>query len=255
MVDFHDRRQAQEDLRHAQAELAHVNRVMTMGELTASIAHEVNQPLASIIASGDSCTAWLTNEPPNLDKARAAAGRVIQAATQASETVQRLRSLFRKSDSMTTSVDVNGAIEDTVSLVRHEAQRNKVVLRTELEPDIPAVRGDRVQLQQVILNLTVNGIESVARIDHEPRWVVIRSTRSHTGELVVSVGDTGPGIEAEHADRLFAPFFTTKPQGIGMGLPICRSIIEAHGGRLWAAKNEPRGAVFQFVLPAQATSA
>jgi len=255
VVDFHDRRQAQEDLRNAQAELAHVNRVITMGELTASIAHEVNQPLASIIASGDSCAAWLTNEPPNLDKARAAASRVIQAATQASETVQRLRALFRKTTSMTTSVDVNAAIEDTISLVRHEAQRNKVVLRTELGPVVASVKGDRVQLQQVILNLTMNGIESVARLDHEPRWVMIRSTLSNTGELVVSVEDTGPGIEAEHADRLFAPFFTTKPHGIGMGLPICRSIIEAHGGRLWAAKNEPRGAVFNFVLPAQATSA
>jgi signal transduction histidine kinase len=155
---------------------------------------------------------------------------------------------------MTTSVDVNGAIEDTISLVRHEAQRNKVVLRTELEPGVPSVSGDRVQLQQVILNLTMNGIESVAHLDHEPRWVMIRSTRSNNGELLVSVEDTGLGIEAEHAERLFAPFFTTKPQVIGMGLPICRSIIEAHAGRLWAAKNEPRGAVFHFMLPAKATS-
>ena len=250
-----DRKRAEEALRNAQAELAHVNRVMTMGELTASIAHEVNQPLASIIASGDSCTAWLTNEPPNLDKARTAASRIIQAATQASETVQRLRALFKKTTSMTTSVDVNGTIEDTISLVRHEAQRNKVVLRTELEPGVPSVSGDRVQLQQVILNLAMNGIESVAHLGHEPKWVMIRSTRSNNGELLVSVEDTGLGIEAEHAERLFAPFFTTKPQGIGMGLPICRSIIEAHGGRLWAAKNEPRGAVFHFMLPAKAPSA
>jgi len=255
VVDFHDRRQAQEDLRNAQAELAHVNRVMTMGELTASIAHEVNQPLASIVASGDSCTAWLAHEPPNLDKARAAACRIIQAATQASETVQRLRALFKKTTSITTSVDVNIAIEDTVSLVRHEAQRNKVVLRTELEPGVPSVRGDRVQLQQVILNLTMNGIESVARLDHEPRWVVIRSANSNTGEILISVEDTGLGIEGEQADRLFAPFFTTKPQGIGMGLPICRSIIEAHGGRLWAAKNQPRGAVFHFAVPVTAPGA
>jgi PAS domain S-box-containing protein len=251
VVDFHDRRQAQEDLRNAQAELAHVNRVMTMGELTASIAHEVNQPLASIIASGDSCSAWLSNEPPNLDRARAAAGRIIQAATQASEIVQRLRALFKKTTSMTISVDVNGAIEDTISLVRHEAQRNEVILRTELEPGVPSVSGDRVQLQQVILNLAMNGIESVAQLDYEPRRVMIRSTRSDSGEVLVTVEDTGPGIDAEHSDRLFAPFFTTKPQGIGMGLPICRSIIEAHGGRLWAAKNEPRGARFHFILPAR----
>jgi PAS domain S-box-containing protein len=213
VVDFHDRRQAQEDLRNAQAELAHVNRVMTMGELTASIAHEVNQPLASIIASGDSCTAWLANEPPNLDKARAAASRIIQAATQASEIVQRLRALFKKSTSMTLSVDVNGAIEDTISLVRHEAQRNKVVLRTELEPGVPSVSGDRVQLQQVILNLTMNGIESVAHIDYEPRWVVIRSTRSNGDAVLVTVEDTGPGIDAEHADRLFALFLPPNPRG------------------------------------------
>jgi PAS domain S-box-containing protein len=252
VVDMHDWKQAQEDLRNAQAELAHVNRVMTMGELTASIAHEVSQPLASIIASGDSCTAWLENEPPHLEKARASVNRVIQAATQASETVQRLRALFRKTTSAATSVDVNGAIEDTLSLVHHEAQRNNIVLRTELEPGVPPVSADRVQLQQVILNLTMNGIESVARLDHEPRWVVLRSTLSGPGELRVSVEDTGVGIEAEHADRLFAPFFTTKPEGIGMGLPICRSIIEAHGGRLWAAKNEPRGATFHFTLPAKA---
>ncbi len=245
-------RESELKLRNAQAELAHVNRVMTMGELTASIAHEVNQPLASIIASGDSCTAWLANEPPNLDRARAAVGRITQAATQASEIVQRLRALFRKTTSMTTSVDVNGVIEDTISLVQHETQRHNIFLRTELAPGAPYVSGDRVQLQQVILNLAMNGIESIAGLENEPKRLMIRSTLSNPGELHVSVEDTGAGIDAEHPDRLFAPFFTTKPQGIGMGLPICRSIIEAHGGRLWAAKNEPRGAVFHFILPAKA---
>jgi PAS domain S-box-containing protein len=249
IVDFHDRRQAQEDLRNTQAELAHVNRVMTMGELAASIAHEVNQPLAAIIASGDSCTAWLANEPPNLERARAAAYRMIQAATQASEIVQRIRALFKKTTSSTTSVDVNAVIEDTVSLLRHETQRHKIALHTELHADIPAVQADRVQLQQVILNLVMNAIESTASVDREPRRLLIQSTLSSPGELHVSVTDTGPGIDAEHAERLFTPFFTTKPQGIGMGLPISRSIIEAHGGRLWAEKNEPHGAVFQFVLP------
>jgi PAS domain S-box-containing protein len=249
--DITARRQAQEDLRNAQAELAHVNRVMTMGELTASIAHEVNQPLASIIASGDSCTAWLANEPPNLDKARAAVGRITQAATQASEIVQRLRALFRKTTSITTSVDVNAVIEDTISLVHHETQRHNIFLRTELAPGAPTVSGDRVQLQQVILNLAMNGIESIAGLENEPKRLMIRSSLSTPAELLVSVEDTGVGIDAEHADRLFAPFFTTKPQGIGMGLSICRSIIEAHGGRLWAAKNEPRGAAFHFILPAK----
>jgi PAS domain S-box-containing protein len=259
--DISERRRAEEklreselNLRNTQAELAHVNRVMTMGELTASIAHEVNQPLSAIIASGDSCSAWLSNDPPNLDKARAATSRIIQAATQASEIVQRLRALFKKTTSMTAPVDINAVIEDTISLVHHETERNKIFLRTDLHPGVPSVSGDRVQLQQVILNLAMNGIEAISGLDTEPKRLMIRSTLSNTGELLVSVEDTGLGIEAEHVDRLFAPFFTTKPQGIGMGLPICRSIIEAHGGRLWAAKNEPRGAVFHFALPVTAPS-
>jgi PAS domain S-box-containing protein len=247
-------RESELNLRNTQAELAHMARVMTMGELTASIAHEVNQPLAAIIASGDSCSAWLSNDPPNLDKARAAASRIIQAATQASEIVQRLRALFKKTTSMTASVDMNAVIEDTLSLVQHETERNKIFLRTELHPGVSSVSGDRVQLQQVILNLAMNGIESIAGLDYEPKRLMIRSTLSNTRELLVSVEDTGLGIEVEHADRLFAPFFTTKPEGIGMGLPICRSIIEAHGGRLWADKNEPRGAAFHFALPVNAPS-
>jgi C4-dicarboxylate-specific signal transduction histidine kinase len=231
-----------------------MNRVMTMGELTASIAHEVNQPLAAIIASGDSCTAWLSSEPPNLDKARAAARRVIQAATQTSEIVQRVRALFKKTPSIAAAVDVNELIKETLSFVREEARRQNVSLGTELDPALPAVNGDRVQLEQVILNLTMNGIESTAGFDGKPKRVLIRSALPNPGELLVSVADTGPGIDAEHANRLFAPFFTTKPQGIGMGLPICRSIIEAHGGRLWAENNESGGAVFHFMLPINAPS-
>jgi PAS domain S-box-containing protein len=259
--DISERRRAAEklreseiNLRNTQAELAHVNRVMTMGELTASIAHEVNQPLAAIVASGDSCSAWLTNDPPNLDKARAAASRMIQAATQASEIVQHVRALFKKTTSMTAPVDMNTVIEDTISLVQHETERNKIFLGSELDPGVPSVSGDRVQLQQVILNLAMNGIEAISGLDTEPKRLMIRSALSNRRELLVSVEDTGLGIEAQHADRLFAPFFTTKPKGIGMGLPICRSIIEAHGGRLWADKNEPRGAAFHFTLPISARS-
>jgi len=222
--------------------------VMTMGELAASIAHEVSQPLAAIVASGDSCMAWLANEPPNLERARAAARRVIQAATQASEIVQRIRALFKKATSNTT-VDVNAVIEDTVSLLRHETHRHNISLHTELHAGVPLVGGDRVQLQQVILNLVMNAIESTASVDAEPKRLLIQSNLSGPGEIRVSVRDTGPGIDRAHLDRLFAPFFTTKPQGIGMGLPISRSIIEAHGGRLWAENNEPRGAVFHFTLP------
>jgi C4-dicarboxylate-specific signal transduction histidine kinase len=254
VVDFHDRRQAQEDLRSTQAELAHVNRVMTMGALTASIAHEVNQPLAAIIASGDSCTAWLASEPPNLDKARAAASRMIQAATQASEIVQRVRAMFKKTPSVAASVDMNELIEETISFVHHEAQRKNVSLRADFGAGLPTIDGDPVQLEQVILNLMMNGIESMAGLDRQAKQILIRSALPNPGELLVSVADTGPGIDAEHAKRLFAPFFTTKPQGIGMGLPICRSIIEAHSGRIWAENNESGGAMFHFTLPVKAPS-
>ena len=259
ITDIHDRkeaeeklRQTQEDLRKAQAEFAHVNRVMTMGELTASIAHEVNQPLAAIVSSGDSCTAWLAHDPPNMDKARVAASRMVQAAAQASEIVQRIRGLFKKSASAAEAVDVNEVIEETIAFVDREAQRKSVSLKTELAVGLPSVNGDRVQLQQVILNLMMNGLEAMAGLDAEPKSLVIRSALPNQRELLVSVADTGPGIDVEQASRLFDPFFTTKPHGIGMGLRISRSIIEAHGGRLWAEKNEPRGAVFHFILPIRA---
>ncbi|MBZ5622700.1 MAG: PAS domain S-box protein [Acidobacteriia bacterium] len=247
-------RQTQEDLTRTQSEFAHVNRVMTMGELTASIAHEVNQPLTSIVSSGDSCLAWLANEPPNLEKARASANRMVQAATRASEIVQGIRATFKKSTPTTASVDLNGVIEETIPFVHGEAQRKNVSLRAELHAGITSVNGDRVQLQQVLLNLMMNGIEAMAGLDTEPKRLLIRSAVPNPSELLVSIADTGPGIDPELASRLFTPFFTTKPQGIGMGLRISRSIIEAHGGRLWAEQNEPRGAVFHFNLPSATAS-
>jgi PAS domain S-box-containing protein len=248
--DITARKQAEADLRNAHAELAHVNRVMTMGELAASIAHEVNQPLAAIVASGDSCTAWLANEPPNLERARAAASRIVRAATQASDIVRRIRALFKKTTSITTPLEINEVITETVSLVGGELQRKGVSLNTELTANLPAVLGDRIQLQQVILNLTINGTEAMSRFEDQPRRLVIQSKLAEPGEILVSVADTGTGIDPQQTARLFAPFFTTKPEGIGMGLSISRSIIEAHGGRLWAAANQPHGAVFHFVLPA-----
>ena len=248
--DITARRRAEEDLRNAHAELAHVNRVMTMGELAASIAHEVNQPLAAIVASGDSCTAWLANEPPNLDKARAAAVRIVQAATQASDIVRRIRALFRKTASITTPLEINEVIAETVSLVGGEVHRKGVSLNTELAANLPAVLGDRIQLQQVILNLVLNSTDAMTGFEHQPLRLVIQSKLAEPGEIVVSVADTGKGIDPQHTAQLFAPFFTTKPEGIGMGLSISRTIIEAHGGRLWAAANHPYGAVFHFALPA-----
>jgi PAS domain S-box-containing protein len=245
-------RQTQEDLRRTQAEFAHLNRVMTMGELAASIAHEVNQPLAAILASGDSCTAWLAKQPPNLDKARAAAGRIVQAAMRAKDTVQSVRALFLRQPSVTASVDVNEVIDKATSFVRPEAQRHGITIRTQLDAELPSVTGDRVQLQQVVLNLIVNSIEAMAGFADESKGLIIRSALSDPYCLLVSVTDTGPGISGELADRLFEPFFTNKPQGVGMGLRISRSIIEAHGGQLWVEKNEPRGAIFCFTLPVEA---
>jgi PAS domain S-box-containing protein len=252
--DITARKQAQEDLRNAQAELAHVNRVMTMGELAASIAHEVNQPLAAIVASGDSCIAWLEKETPNLEKARAAAGRIVLAAAQASDIVRRIRALFRKTASVSTPLEINEVIKETVTLVGGEVQRKGVSLNTELAANLPAVLGDRIQLQQVILNLAINGTEAMTGFEDQPRRLVIQSKLAEPGEILVSVADTGPGIDPQQTAQLFAPFFTTKPEGIGMGLSISRSIIEAHGGRLWAAANQPRGAVFHFALPAAPTA-
>jgi PAS domain S-box-containing protein len=252
--DITARKQAQEDLRNAHAELAHVNRVMTMGELAASIAHEVNQPLAAVIASGDSCKAWLANEPPNLEKALAAADRIVQAAAQASDIVRRIRALFKKTTSITTPLEINEVITETVSLVGGEVQRKGVSLNTELAANLPAALGDRIQLQQVILNLAINATEAMTGFEDQPRRLVIQSKLAESGEILVSVADTGPGIDPQQTAQLFAPFFTTKPDGIGMGLSISRSIIEAHGGRLWAIANQPRGAVFHFALPAAPTA-
>jgi PAS domain S-box-containing protein len=250
VVDMHDWKRAQEDLRDTQAELAHMTRVMTMGELTASIAHEVNQPLAAIIASGDSCAAWLAADPPNIDRARAASTRMIQAATQASDIVQRTRAFFRKTSSARVPLGINEAIEEALQLIRGEILRKDVSLRMELDRHLPNVSGDRVQLEQVILNLIMNGMDAMVAADSQPKQLIVQSAWREPSEVLVSVSDTGPGIPAEYMSKMFNPFFTTKPQGMGMGLSISRSLIDAHGGRLWAAANQPRGAVFHFVLPA-----
>ena len=253
VVDMHDWKQAQEDLRNTQAELAHMTRVMTMGELTASIAHEVNQPLAAIIASGDSCTAWLAASPPNLDKARAASARMIQAATQASDIVQRIRAFFKKTSSAKVSLGINEAIEEALQLIRGEILRKDVSLQTELDRHLPKVSGDRVQLEQVILNLIMNGMDAMVAADSQPKQLVIQSAWKEPSDVLVSVSDTGPGIPAEHMSKMFNPFFTTKPQGMGMGLSISRSLIEAHGGRLWAMVNDGPGATFAFSIPCEPT--
>jgi PAS domain S-box-containing protein len=241
-------REERERLRQAQADLARVNRVTTMGELTASLAHEVNQPIAAAVTNANSCLHWLEGDMPNLDKARAAAMRLVKDGTRAAEIISRIRLLFQKGTLQLELVDVNEVIEGMIVLLRGEATRYSISVRTELAADLPRVRGDRVQLQQVMMNLMTNSIDAMKSVDGT-RELAIKSERAENEHLLVSVSDTGVGLPPQQAEHIFDAFFTTKPHGTGMGLRICRSIIESHGGRLWAANNPVRGANFCLTLP------
>jgi PAS domain S-box-containing protein len=255
MTDIEDRKRAEEALRKANADLAHITRVITMGELTASIAHEINQPLAAIVTNADACMVWLSSELPNLEEARAALDCIAQDGTRASEVIQHIRAMFTKNTPERTRVQVNELISEVVALLQAGASRNQVELQTELALDLPPAMGDRVQVQQVIVNLALNGIEAMGSVIDRPRRLVIRSERQNSEELLVAVRDSGVGIDAKDFKRIFDTFFTTKAQGMGMGLPICRSIVEAHGGRLWASANSDYGATLQFTLPADCDTA
>jgi len=244
-----ERIEAEEALSAAQAELAHVSRVMTMGEMTASIAHEVNQPLAAIMTNGHACLRWLNRTPPDLTEARNAIEQIILAGKRGSEVIGRIRALAKKSTPRKTSLDVNDVIQDVTVLGHTEARKHGVLLRTELAAQLPPVEGDRVQLQQVILNLLMNGIEATEGVRGRPRELVIRSQMKDPDTVLVAVQDTGVGFGEDQMPVLFDAFFTTKPGGMGMGLSISRTIIEAHGGRLSAMRNAGPGATFQFVLP------
>jgi PAS domain S-box-containing protein len=257
--DITDRKRAEEKLRaseqrlrDAQMDLARVTRVTTLGELTASIAHEVNQPLAAAVANAEACLRWLDRDTPDLAAARRSVEWVIEDSRRASEVIRRVRALAKKSDIEKVPLDVNDVVREAIGLVQREVFSHQVSLRVELVSALPAILGDRVQLQQVIINLVMNGIEAMLSITDRPRELVIRSQLDEAQQVLVSVTDCGVGISAENADRLFNAFFTTKSSGMGMGLSICRSIMEAHGGRLWATANIPHGAMFQFTLPVNA---
>ena len=244
---FIDRKQAEEALHRAQAELAHVTRVATLGEMTASIAHEVNQPLAAVVNNATACLHWLAAQ--NLEEARQSAEFVIADSHRAGEIIGRIRALIKKAPSRKDRVDVNETILEVIALARSEVQSNGVSLRTRLGDELPLILGDRIQLQQVILNLMINAIEAMNEVRDAPRELLISSAKDDSQSVLVSVRDSGPGLNPGGLDRLFDAFYTTKPHGMGMGLAISRSIVEAHGGRLWAAANVPHGAVFQFTLP------
>jgi PAS domain S-box-containing protein len=258
VVDITERKRAEEELhqreislREAQIELAHVNRVTTMGELAASIAHEVNQPLAGIITNANASLRWMGGELPNLDEAREAIKRITRDGKRAGDVVARMRALFKKARTTKERLDINEVIKEVVILTQSEARRNDVVLRMELAADLPAVMGDRVQLQQVIMNLILNGIEAVTPVEERARDLVIKTQRGEGDQVLVAVQDSGTGFDPRSVERIFDAFHTTKPGGLGMGLPISRSIVENHGGRLWAESNEGPGVTFQFNLPTE----
>jgi C4-dicarboxylate-specific signal transduction histidine kinase len=244
-----EQKRTEEALQVTRTELARVVRITTIGELTASIAHEVNQPLAAVVANADACVAWLAREHPDLVEARAAAERATQGATRASEVIARIRSLITKATPEKSRLQINQVIEQTAALAAGQASRNEVAIKLELAPELPPVLGDSIQLQQVIVNLLMNGIEAMSGVTDRPRTLRVRSESQKNGQIQVSVQDSGIGLSADVMGHLFEPFFTTRQKGMGMGLPISRSIVEAHGGKLWAESNGSGGAIFQFTLP------
>ena len=247
--DVTERRLSEEALGNVRSELAHVARVTSLGALTASIAHEVNQPLSGIITNASTCLRMLAADPPNVDGARETAQRTIRDGHRASDVITRLRALFSKKDATTESVNLNEATREVIALSWSELQRSRVILRAELGDDLPPVTGDRVQLQQVILNLLLNASEAMSGVDDRPRQLVIRTDRDEGGRVRLTVQDAGGGFEPQDADKLFEPFYTTKSGGMGIGLSVSRSIIESHHGRLWAAPNDGPGAAFSFSIP------
>jgi PAS domain S-box-containing protein len=241
-------KQAEAELQRVREELARVARITTLGELTAAIAHEVNQPLTGVVNSGNACLRWLSQETPNLAAARESVERVVHSGNRAAEVIKRIRALIAKAPSQRDQLSVNEAITEVLALVQGEIQRKTISLRTDLSTDIPHIFGDRIQLQQVILNLILNSIDAMSAV-LPPRDLLVTSSKNETNDVLVTVWDTGTGLDEKSLDRIFEAFYTTKAHGMGVGLAVSRTIVQTHGGLLWARPNKPRGAVFAFTLP------
>ncbi len=250
LVDVTATRKAEEALNKAQTELAHVTRVTTLGEMSASIAHEVNQPLTAIMVNGNAGLRWLLRDQPELGEVQDVLQRIVGEANRASEVMRRIRDLSQKASPRMVELDINRVIGEALSLLRREALRHRVALRVELAPDLPRICGDRIQLQQVIINLAINGFQALAPVEDRPRVLSIRTEECEPDQVIVMVEDVGIGVAPEDTHRLFGAFYTTKPDGMGMGLSICRAIVEAHGGRLWASPNNGPGMTFRFTIRA-----
>ena len=248
-TDIEERKQAEEALLKAQADLAHVTRIMTLGELAASIAHEVNQPLSGVVVNANACLRWLAGDSPNLEEARETVRRIVRDGKRAGDVIARIRALATKSATAKERLDMNEAIREVMALAGDELRKNRVAVRTEFAPDLSPVLGDRVQLQQVVLNLVMNGIEAMNSLEERPRELIVRTQNTDAGQLRVSVQDSGKGLDPQSLERIFEAFYTTKHGGMGMGLSICRSIIQNHGGQLWAVANEGPGISVQFTIP------
>ena len=249
--DITAEKRAEVELQQIRAELARVARISTLGELTAAIAHEVNQPLAGVVSSGNACLRWLSNEPPDIAAARKSSERVIAAGKRAAEVIKRVRALVEKAPPQREQFNINDAIAEVLALIPREIQRNSISLRTNFANDLPFILADRIQLQQVILNLVLNAIDAMNGVE-SPRDLLVTSAKSESDDgVLVTVLDSGKGLDEKSLDRLFEPFFTTKAQGMGIGLAVSQTIIQAHGGLLCARANSPRGAVFAFSVPAE----
>ncbi|MBV8093493.1 MAG: hypothetical protein JOY71_03735 [Acetobacteraceae bacterium] len=247
--DLTDHELAAEALRHAQAQLAHMNRVTAMGQLAASIAHEVNQPIAAAITNAQAALRWLGARTPDLEEVRQALDRIVTEANRAGDVISRSHGLIQKAPPRKENLEINNAIREIIDLTHGETVKHGVSVQTQLAEDLPLVAGDRVQLQQVVLNLFINPTEAMGQMNGGPRELLISTSKNDSGSVLVAVADSGPGLALTNVEQIFDTFYTTKPSGLGMGLSICHSIIEAHEGRLWATANVPQGTIFQFTLP------